>query len=109
MGGTTLFLGNLENDTTSIIPEDIFDCIITLDTDNTDQFVYLKEKYGTLFTSNEQALATMSPRTAEQYLFKELQKGKHFMKSLQFEAWQECGSNCDFCYLGKGNRYTPDD
>ena len=28
------------------------------------------------------------------------------MKQLQFELWQECGSNCSFCYLGEGNRFT---
>lgn len=28
------------------------------------------------------------------------------MKQLQFELWQECGSNCAFCYLGEGNRFT---
>ena len=30
------------------------------------------------------------------------------MKQLQFELWQECGSNCRFCYLGDGNRFTKD-
>lgn len=29
-------------------------------------------------------------------------------KQLQFELWQECNNRCKFCYLGKGNRYTPD-
>lgn len=28
------------------------------------------------------------------------------MKQLQFELWQECGSNCSFCYLGEGNKFT---
>lgn len=28
------------------------------------------------------------------------------MKQLQFELWQECGSNCSFCYLGDGNKCT---
>ena len=28
------------------------------------------------------------------------------MKQLQFELWQECGSNCKFCYLGDGNKFT---
>lgn len=27
-------------------------------------------------------------------------------KSLQFELWQECGSNCTYCYLGSENRFT---
>lgn len=31
------------------------------------------------------------------------------MKSLQFEVWQECSQQCSFCYLGTGNRHTPDD
>lgn len=29
-------------------------------------------------------------------------------KSLQFELWQECNSLCDYCYLGKDNRFTSD-
>jgi hypothetical protein len=28
-------------------------------------------------------------------------------KSMQFELWQECNSNCKFCYLGDENRCTP--
>lgn len=30
-------------------------------------------------------------------------------KTLQFELWQECNNGCDFCYLGKENRKTPDE
>lgn len=30
------------------------------------------------------------------------------MKSLQFELWEQCGSNCSFCYLGTQNQFTPD-
>lgn len=29
-------------------------------------------------------------------------------RTLQFELWQECNNLCDFCYLGKENRKTPD-
>lgn len=31
------------------------------------------------------------------------------VKQLQFELWQECNSRCTYCYLGKGNRNTPDE
>ena len=30
-------------------------------------------------------------------------------KQIQFELWQECNSQCKFCYLGKDNRYTPNE
>lgn len=30
-------------------------------------------------------------------------------KQLQFELWQECGSNCTYCYLGKENKHTADE
>lgn len=30
-------------------------------------------------------------------------------KQLQFELWQECNSQCKFCYLGKDNLYTPNE
>lgn len=30
------------------------------------------------------------------------------LNSLQFELWQECNSLCDYCYLGKENRKTPE-
>ena len=29
-------------------------------------------------------------------------------KSMMFELWTECGSNCKFCYLGAKNQHTPD-
>jgi hypothetical protein len=29
-------------------------------------------------------------------------------KQLQFELWEECGSNCTFCYLKDQNKFTPD-
>ena len=29
-------------------------------------------------------------------------------KQLQFQLWQECNSNCEFCYLGKQKKYTDD-
>lgn len=31
------------------------------------------------------------------------------MKQLQFELWQECGAGCTMCYLGDGNKFTPNE
>lgn len=28
--------------------------------------------------------------------------------SIQIELWTECNNLCSFCYLGKHNRFTPD-
>lgn len=90
----------------------VFDEIVYIDTDLEEAKDYLSDKYSkskVLFVT-EQYKDARTPRDIEKHIINMVEEQKpRLMKSLQFELWQECNNRCSFCYLGEGNKCTPDD
>lgn len=101
---------NLDENTLKLV----FDEILYLDDDVSEAKEFLLQKYADKKNVVEYVFQHLdghkTPREIEKQIVNHYEQlHPRIMKSLQFELWQECNNRCSFCYLGEGNKKTPDE